>query len=252
MERRAEALDKAGRNYWNQRWAGLPEFSPYEGPVFEQHPVIEPFLRGGEGKTAIEVGCVPGNWLVYLHREFGYTVSGIDYSDKLDYVKANLKYHEVAVGELYPADLFTFETPERFDVVFSSGFVEHFSDYNLVIRKHAELAKPGGLVIVIVPNLTHLHRFLCSTFDRENFKAHVLTLMYRDNLRNTLQSAGLTVLHCDFQKTFRPVYPLPKPMSLASRAVQKALRITHVDNIGNQFASPYLISISRKHPLLPA
>jgi 2-polyprenyl-3-methyl-5-hydroxy-6-metoxy-1,4-benzoquinol methylase len=242
-------MDKAGRSFWNERWATLPEFCPYEGPVFEQHPVIAPFVRAGSGKNAIEVGCVPGNFLVYLAKEFGYRVSGIDYSEMLEYTRANLKYHNVPVGDLYQADLFSFQSPIKYDLVFSSGFVEHFTDHLLVVQKHAELATPGGLVVIIVPNLTHIHRVLCSTFDRKNFEAHVLTLMDRKTLASTLQSAGLEVLHCDYQKTFRPVYPLPYPVSMACRAVQKVLRLSHLDSIGNRFGSPYLISISQKPAL---
>ncbi len=240
------AVDKAGRGFWNERWKGLPEFSPYEGPVFEQHPVLKRFIADGQGKTAIEVGCVPGNFLVYLAKEFGYEVSGIDYSDMLEYTRANLNYHGVPVGEFYQADLFAFESPKRYDLVFSSGFVEHFTNHLLVIQKHANLAKPGGLVVIMVPNLTHVHKFLCSTFDRKNFDAHVLTLMDRKTLASTLEAAGLKVLHCEFNRTFRPVYPLPRAIDIASRAVQKGLRISHLDNIGNRFGSPYLISISQK------
>jgi 2-polyprenyl-3-methyl-5-hydroxy-6-metoxy-1,4-benzoquinol methylase len=239
-------FDKAGRSFWNERWQGLPEFSPYEGPVFEQHPVLEGFIADGRGKTAIEVGCVPGNFLVYLAKEFGYTVSGIDYSDRLEYTRANLRYHSVAVEELHQADLFAFRPTRQYDLVFSAGFVEHFTDHLLVIQKHAELAKPGGLVVIMVPNLTHVHKVLCSTFDRKSFDAHVLTLMNRKTLSDTLRAAGLKVLHCDFHKTFRPTYPLPRAVDLASRGVQKALRMSRLDNIGNRFASPYLISISQK------
>jgi SAM-dependent methyltransferase len=240
------AIDKAGRSFWNERWAGLPDFSPYEGPVFEQHPVLARFLANGVGNDAIEVGCVPGNFLVYLAKEFGYRVSGIDYSDMLDYTRANLKFHGVPTGEFYQADLFKFEPPHQYDLVFSSGFVEHFTDHQFVVQKHADLAKPGGLVAIMVPNLTHIHKMLCSTFDRKSFDAHVLTLMNRKTLASTLETTGLQVLHCDYQKTFRPVYPLPAPISFACRAVQKGLRLSHLDNIGNRFGSPYLISISRK------
>lgn len=238
--------DRAGTQFWNERWASLPPFRPYEGAVFETHSVLKNFLRASTGRSAIEIGCVPGNYLVYLNKEFGYTVSGIDYSDRLDYVEANLAYHKVPVGRLINADLFKFVPDERYDLVFSHGFVEHFSDPQSVLTKHADLAKPGGLVVIIIPNLTHLHRFLCSTFDRANYKAHVLTLMYRYNLLRGLEETGLEVLHCEYNKTFRPPYTLPYPLSLASRAVQKLLRLMGMDNIGNSFASPYLVSVSRK------
>ena len=57
--------------------------------------------------------------------------------------------------------------PKKYDLVLSGGFAEHFDDHELVVRKHAEWAKPRGLVVIIVPNLTHIHRLLCGWFAPE-------------------------------------------------------------------------------------
>ena len=35
----------------------------------------------------------------------------------------------------------------KYDLVLSVGFAEHFDNHELVVRKHAEWAKPGGLVV---------------------------------------------------------------------------------------------------------
>ena len=238
--------DQAGVAFWNERWANLPPIGPYEGPVYEQHPLIEPYIRNGYGKTLVEIGCVPGNWLVYYAKEFGYRVSGIDYSDQIEYTRANLAYHEVPVDDLIHANFFEYQPTKQYDVVYSGGFAEHFADHRLVVEKHVPWMKPGGLMVMMIPNLTGIHRFLCSTFDNENYRAHVPALMYKTTLRKTLEEAGLEVLFCGFQTTFRPFYPLPKPVSLACRAVQKALRVARLDSIPNQFASPTLISVSRR------
>src|ERR1051325_6561309 len=149
--------DAAGREFWNSTWETLPPLHRYEGPVFEQHPVLARYLSGthSAGASAIEIGCVPGNYMVYLNKEFGYRVDGIDYSEKLDHVRANLEYNGIHNSRLFAGDFFDFVPPERYDLVFSGGFVEHFDDHELVVRKHAELAKPGGLVVIFVPNLTH-------------------------------------------------------------------------------------------------
>jgi len=70
--------------------------------------------------------------------------------------------------------------------------------------------------------------------------------MHRKVMRRTIEKAGLHVLHCEYHKTFRPTYRLPKVLTLFFRIVHKLLRASGLDNIGNRFGSPYLISVSRK------
>jgi SAM-dependent methyltransferase len=238
-------VDAAGTAYWNNTWDALGAFEKYAGPIHEQHPVLKRYLQGATG-DAIEIGCVPGNFLVYLNKEYGYTASGIDYSEYLDYTRENLRFNGIEAKDLFQADLFNFSSPRLYDLVFSSGFVEHFEDHDLVIRKHAELAKPGGLVVIMVPNLRHLHYVLCRAFQPKVLAVHRFTLMKQARLRRSLERCGLDVMFCGYQKTFRPTYKLPKAADFSSRAVQKLLRVTHLDNVGNPIASPYLISVSRK------
>ncbi len=243
--------DAAGRYFWNSTWQNLPPLHHYQGPVFEQHPVLAKYLFRTDGASAIEIGCVPGNFMVYLNKEFGYRVDGIDYSDQLDYVRANLEYNGIFDSKLFAGDFFEFSPSEQYDLVFSGGFVEHFDDHELVVRKHAELAKPGGTVVIFLPNLTYLHKWLAWLFARDTLRVHRLQLMDKTVLRRTLEKAGLQVLHCDYHRTFRPTYKLPQLVDWISRAIQKMLRICHLDNLGNRFASPYLISVSVKQPAPP-
>jgi cyclopropane fatty-acyl-phospholipid synthase-like methyltransferase len=238
--------DVAGKEYWNSIWANLPPVQRYQGPVYEQHPVLAPFLSRAGGGQAIEIGCGSGNYMVYLAKEFGYRVSGLDYSNNMDYVRANLLYNGIEDADLFNVDFFEFKPSRKYDLVLSGGFVEHFDDYEAVVRKHAQLAAPGGLVVIIVPNLTHIHCLLCAVFDPKSLKVHRFPLMRRHILKQTLENSGLEVLHCEYHKTFRPTYRLPKPLEYVSRAIQKGLRLMRLDNIGNRFGSPYLISVARK------
>lgn len=237
--------DAAGVAHWNSVWKNLPPIRTYSGPVFESHPVLSKFLSKTNG-CAIEIGCVPGNYMIYLNKEFGYQVDGLDYSENLGYTRTNLDQNGIHDAQLYHENLFNFASDKKYDLVFSTGFVEHFDDHELVVRKHAELAKPGGLVVVIVPNLTHVHRLLCGWVAPEFLRVHRFPLMHKHVLRQTLERVGLRVIHCEYHRTFRPVYRLPKPLDFLSRALQGFLRIAHMDNVGNRFGSPYLISISTK------
>ncbi len=240
------AGDAAGRNYWNAVWEKLPPVTLYDGPAYEYHSVLSGFLGKSGGGDAIEIGCATANYMIYLNKEFGYRVDGIDYSNNMEYVRANLSYNGIPHANLFRQDFFEFPPPKKYDLVFSAGFVEHFDDYELVLRKHAEWAKPGGLVVIIVPNLTHIHKLLCGWFAPDTLRVHRFALMHRHVMRQTLEKAGLQVLHCEYQKTFRPTYELPTIMDFFARAVGKFLRISGLADIGNRFGSPYLISVSRK------
>ncbi len=240
------AGDAAGRNYWNAIWEKLPPVTLYDGPAYEYHSVLSGFLCNSGGGDAIEIGCATGNYMIYVNKEFGYSVDGIDYSNNMEYVRANLSYNGISGANLFKQDFFEFAPPKKYDLVFSAGFVEHFDDYELVVRKHAEWAKPGGLVVIIVPNLTHIHKFLCGWFAPDTLRVHRFPLMHRYVMRQILEKSGLHVLHCEYQKTFRPTYQLPAMVDFFARAAGKLLRISGLADIGNRFGSPYLISVSRK------
>lgn len=241
------AGDAAGKHYWNSIWKKLPPVELYDGPVREEHPVLSRFLSNTGGGDAIEIGCGTGNFMIYIRKEFGYRIDGLDYSNNMNYVRANLAYNGIHDAGLLSADFFTSVPAKKYDLVLSGGFAEHFDDHDLVIKKHTEWAKPGGLVVIIVPNLTHIHRFLCAWFAPEVLRIHRFPLMRRAVMRQTLENAGLRVLHCEYHKTFRPVYRLPRIVDLSVRTVRKLLRVSGLDDIGNRFGSPYLISVSRKN-----
>jgi SAM-dependent methyltransferase len=244
---RGNAGDAAGKKYWNSIWEKLPPIERYEGPVYEQHPVLSKFLSQAGGGDAIEIGCGTGGYMIYINKEFGYRIDGLDYSDNMNYVRANLEYNGVLDSQLFNADFFEFVPAKKYDLVLSGGFAEHFDDYESVVTRHAEWAKPGGLVIIIVPNLTHIHRLLCGVFAPEVLGVHRFPLMRSNVMRQTLEKAGLRVLHCEYHKTFRTTYDLPRSINLFFSLAGKLLRASGLDNIGNRFGSPYLISVSRKN-----
>src|SRR5215472_11162216 len=120
--------DAAGIEYWNSIWQKLPPIELYDGPHYEQHPVLSQFLSHSGG-DAIEIGCGTGSYMIYLNKEFGYRIDGLDYSDNMDYVRANLSYNGIHDSELFAADFFKFVAPRKYDLVLSGGFAEHFDNY---------------------------------------------------------------------------------------------------------------------------
>ena len=67
---------------------------------------------------------------------------------------------DTGVIEINEADILTWQSTRRFDLVYSVGLIEHFLPVGTttVIRRHFEAAYAGGLVIMTVPTPTWLYR----------------------------------------------------------------------------------------------
>jgi SAM-dependent methyltransferase len=91
----------------------------------------------------------------YFHRYFGYQVSGLEYVHWCcDHARALLS-KEGITAELIEADLFAFDRQdegEKWDVVASSGFIEHFSDSAGPLHRHLRLLRRKGYLVILVPN----------------------------------------------------------------------------------------------------
>jgi SAM-dependent methyltransferase len=237
--------DAAGNDYWYRTWATYrPQV--YPGPIFDFHDLYRRHLPCDGAYSCLEIGAMPGNHMVYFHREFGYRVTGIDYCSDLTPIVETMELNGIPDYTLINADVFGLSDGKRYDVVFSSGFVEHFEDYRQAIAVHVEAARPGGFLLVTVPNATHLHGILMRAFCPDLLAIHRTYLMDRRTLRSIVESLGCEVVYCNYLKTFRPFYPLPRPVAFMARIANKFLRLAHLDRVPNAIASPYLYLVARK------
>jgi len=237
--------DTAGKPYWESAWANhQPEI--YPGPIYDFHDLYRRYLPRDDRMTCVEIGAMPGNHLVYFHKEYAYRVTGIDYCSDVSPVAKTMALNGISDYSLVNADIFTLSDGTRYDVVFSTGFVEHFEDYRGVIALHAGMVKDGGYLLVTVPNTKYLHKLLMRTFCPAMLAIHRTYLMDRHVLRAIAESMGFETLHCDYLRTFRPFYPLPYPAAFVTRVVNKLLRLANLDRIPNRFASPYLYLVAKK------
>jgi SAM-dependent methyltransferase len=157
--------------------------------------------RASDGQTALELGCFPGRYLVELGH-LGYRVSGCDTTPRVDTDLAPwLRAQSVAVGALRRGD-FRALPRERYDLVTSFGFVEHFPDYADVFRCHFDFVRPGGLVLVTFPNFRGaVQRFLHHLLDRDNLDRHVQPAMRLEPYRRVAERLG-TVLFAGYYGRF--------------------------------------------------
>jgi SAM-dependent methyltransferase len=127
----------------------------------------------------IELGSAPGASLLRWRKHFQYEVFGADTSS----VGLNLQQeffarngiderHSLATDFLDPA--FHSEYVQFFDVVYSGGLIEHFTDPSVAISAHLRILKPGGLLVVTIPNLRGIYRHL---LPRQIVQAHNVSIM---------------------------------------------------------------------------
>ena len=101
----------------------------------------------------IEFGCAPGRFLVYFSQVFGWEVAGVELSQTgVVRTEALLKANEVN-ARLYTGDMLTLEPDCQYDVVGSFGLIEHFDNPLPCYRAMMRWLRPGGAMIVTVPNL---------------------------------------------------------------------------------------------------
>lgn len=172
--------------FWQGRQVEQQTITPVEPPWY-QHTK---HLFRQDHRTCLEVGVVPGRFLMFFARELGLDCVGLDYSAHIDGLTEAFRRAGVK-GEFIREDFLEWATKRRFDVVFSCGFVEHFTNFDAVIRRHWDLVAPGGLLILSVPILTPLQagvRKLCYTQAKfqEMLDSHNLSIMDLNELRKAV------------------------------------------------------------------
>lgn len=148
-----------------------------------------PFREPGR---LLDFGCGAGMFLQEM-RAFGWQVQGLDFSDTVAaQVEADtgIKVH---VGTLPHADV----APESFDAVTMWNSLEHVYHPRETVRHAAAALRPGGLLVVGVPNFDS---WGYRTFQHEwhglELPRH-LTHFTPDTLSATLEAEGYRVLSID-------------------------------------------------------
>jgi 2-polyprenyl-3-methyl-5-hydroxy-6-metoxy-1,4-benzoquinol methylase len=260
-------IDKAGRAYWDELWAEKPAVAAPSAVAYLQKRFQRFFATvfknsNTHGSRLLEAGCGPISNLPYFANQFGFTVTGIDYSPTACEQARGVLMRKGIAGEIICADFFDppEDLRERFDVVFSSGVAEHFTETSDCIECLASFLKPGGLMITSIPNLTGIAGTIQRIINRPIFDVHVP--LDKEALADAHESAGLNVIHCEyFMSTNFGIINLsglpPNSLRNFAQKVPLALltRLSYLSWIledhsrqltPNRFTSPYVNCIAEK------
>jgi 2-polyprenyl-3-methyl-5-hydroxy-6-metoxy-1,4-benzoquinol methylase len=162
---------------------------------------LQQYLADGHGKTSLEAGSFPGAFIPTIARK-GYLVHGVDFNkgNATDLPKW-LKSLGLSVGEFWIADFFDFirDDAKRFDLVCSFGLIEHFENFDEVIKAHGALVKPGGQLVLTTPNFRGWMQYLPHRlFDNDNLKKHYLPSMNPSKWKKLLEDNGFEVVYAGY------------------------------------------------------
>lgn len=146
-----------------------------------------------DGGRMLDVGCASGGLLALL-RPRATHLAGLELSATAAHGAAQVADH-VVHGALQDPDL-PFE-PDSFDLVVLADVLEHLADPAAGLARAASWCRPGGAVLVSVPNVAHWQARLTllkgrwPQEDSGTFDAGHLRWFTRDALAALLEEAGL-------------------------------------------------------------
>ena len=222
--------------------------------------VLPKFIKHNNTAKVIEVGSAPGKNLVKWHKLFGHIPFGVEYTEagteinrKL-FVQNNLDPENIIKAD-FLSDDFLNSNSEKFDVVYSMGFIEHFENPVLIVQNHLKILKKGGFLFISIPNLKGLYNFTLNIFYPEILKIHNLEIMELDTYKKLFDSQNnLEFLHFGYVGTIDLnilQFGKFRIMSKVAHYLQMILNLFCKIFFGksgfeSRFASPYLVFIGRK------
>lgn len=108
---------------------------------------------------SLEVGAGEAHLSAYLAK-YGYETTALDYSEEaIELAKKNFS-RQAITGKFIVGDAFNLPFEDSsFDLVFSTGLLEHYEDPSPIVREMVRVIKPGGLFFSdIVPDKFSLLR----------------------------------------------------------------------------------------------
>jgi cyclopropane fatty-acyl-phospholipid synthase-like methyltransferase len=149
-------------------------------------------------KDLVEIGGFPGRFLAYLGWKYNLKPTSIDFNSNIDQIKEHFDGFGIKEYSIINEDFFKFEPKEKYDLVLSNGFIEHFKNYDYVLDLHVEYMKKGSILIVIIPNMKGFIKYYKSFFDKENLQKHTLDSMKLSVFQKFAERKNLNLIKCEF------------------------------------------------------
>jgi 2-polyprenyl-3-methyl-5-hydroxy-6-metoxy-1,4-benzoquinol methylase len=221
-------------------------------------PRLLPETPGGK---VIEIGSAPGKFVLRLAELTQANAYGVEYTQSGAALnRATFAHYGANPEHVLHADFFSdaFLTAHRnqYDCVLSMGFVEHYDDPRPVISRHVDLVRPGGHVVISIPNYAGFNGLFAAIFDPSIPETHNMTIMSKaayaalfDDPRLKMQFVGhIGRFHFSFRNE---AHGWRRALQMLIMNLQPAIawllkRLPWSWNLDGPLFSPYLIYVGQR------
>ena len=248
--------------YWENRWDRIKAWKEIRRDTKHQVnkellKIFDTYLPHQERLTILEIGGAPGQFLAYFAKYFGYLPHAIDYSTiGCEKMREAFEIANMDVT-IYNRDIFSdLSNLPRFDIVFSMGFIEHFSDLDSIVEKHIELLRKQGILLLRVPNYRGISQVVLKRLAPQKLSTHNLEAMDIKNWESFEKKYGLQTIFKAYLGGFNPgMYRRCENRTFINQLIRfffKCVRVLFTDRLtflrsfNSIYWSAYLLGIYRK------
>lgn len=189
------AEKKSTREHWEKFWQEKEQIDEVYSNEERIYHNLKPLIRV-ENRKILEVGAGSARDSFQFAAE-NASVYVLDYSPQALFIVQKLNQQNNAKVHLIQSDAFKIPVPDNtFDIVFHQGLLEHFRNPIPLIRENYRVLKPGGLLLIDVPQRYHIYTVI----------KHILILLNKwfagwetefsiNELTTMLQQNGFVIKH---------------------------------------------------------
>ncbi|MDQ1730122.1 MAG: hypothetical protein QOK10_281 [Pseudonocardiales bacterium] len=184
----------ATKGFGTQEWVRPePEYEFKEGDG-SSHAVMLQMLESLPRSKILDLGC-SGGLFAERARAAGHVVTGVDYLELPGVRERTDRFFVADLEQGLPSEI-----GGRYDVVVAGDIIEHLSRPAEILAQIREVLRPGGQVLLSVPNFGHWYpriRVLTGSFgyDRRGILDNThLRFFTRSTLRRTVKAAAFDIL----------------------------------------------------------
>jgi len=241
------------RSFWVKYWDSKSGLILKVKLNYPFKDILKRIISEDKIQTAIELGGFPGYYSIYLKKFYNVKPTLLDYFIHRDLAEKLLVYNDLSVDqiEIIEADLFTYETFKKYDLVLSMGLIEHFDDTYGIIKKHIPFINEGGKLLITIPNFRGVNGWVQRNFDTYNYDKHNINCMDPAFLYEIASNLGLKDVKAYYHGRFSVWLENKEKKSLLTKLFIKAIWlsgkvVTRIIPVESRIFSPYIVLEAKK------
>lgn len=245
--------DLTDKQFWADYWESKKGLAFPVPANYTFHQLFKQVINKDNIKTAVELGGFPGYYAIFLKKYFGLDTTLFDFFVHEPVLNEVLTANQLTRQDIgvIEGDLFNYQPEQQYDLVLSCGLIEHFNDTKDIIARHLTFLKPGGTLLITLPNFTGANGWVQRKFDPDNYSKHNISSMNPKLLAQVSRELGLKDVQSFHYGRFSVWLENKAQQRTAVKALVKAIWVagkllTKIIPVESKNLSPYIVLIAKK------